>query len=335
MLNYIWVGLLVVAMLFAMGADLGDIGADTYRNGKVISVVVKPEDTTLTKPQAVRFVVDADAYKAHYGKPGELDLPATLRRSGDKLVELSIKTAAGLPAPFDVIAARTKTSDGDIVAKVERSKVLADGTIQLDVKLPPVLIQKIAVMGEAAIDTAKSAVTLALGLIGVLSLWLGLMRVAEKSGLVDLMVKFVRPVLAPLFPGVPREHPAMGMIALNLSANMLGLSNAATPFGIRAMEELQKLNPKKDTASNAMVMLLALNTAGVQLMPSATLVAVMGLQAAVIFFPMLIVTAAAAVVAIIAVFLLQPFFKIEAAGPEPVLADGSKGAVRPLPDDPA
>jgi spore maturation protein A len=319
MLNYIWVGLLVVAMLFAMGADLGDITGDRYRNGKVVGVTVTPADVAVGTPQAVRFVLSPADYKAHYGVDGAVDAPAVLARSGEKL-QLSIKPAGPMPAPFDVVLARTKTDAGEIVGEVRSMTPDGVGALRLEVVLPSVLIVKLAGVGEAAIETAKTAVTLALGLIGVLSLWLGLMRIAEKSGLVELMVGVVRPVLAPLFPGVPRNHPAMGMIALNLSANMLGLSNAATPFGIRAMEELQKLNPKKDTATNAMVMLLALNTAGVQLMPSATLLAVMGLQAAVIYFPMLLVTALCAVVAIVAVFALQPFFKVE----EPLLTEPLK-----------
>lgn len=311
MLNYIWVGLLVVAMLFAMGADLGDITTDRYRNNKPVKVVVRPGDLQVKTPQAVTFALTEEAFEKHFGTKGKVELPAVLSRSGERM-QLVIKPGGVLPAPFDVVAARTKTGDGEVVAEVRGApRDMGDGALELEVVLPAVLIVKLADVGGQAIETAKAAVTLALGLIGGLSLWLGLMRIAEKAGLVDVMVKVVRPVLAPLFPGVPKGHPAMGMISLNLSANMLGLANAATPFGIRAMEELQKLNPRKDTASNAMVMLLALNTAGVQLMPSATLLAVMGLQAAVIFFPMLLVTALCAVVAVIAVFSLQPWFKVE------------------------
>ena len=115
-------------------------------------------------------------------------------------------------------------------------------------------------------------------------------RIAEKAGLINLLVIVTGPLLRPLFPGIPRGHPAMGLVTLNLTANMLGLGNAATPFGIKAMEELQKLNKTTDTATNAMVMLLAMNTAGVQLLPPMMLYAVLGLRASELYIPILIVT---------------------------------------------
>jgi len=152
----------------------------------------------------------------------------------------------------------------------------------------------------AAVDFAGTAVTLAIGLVGVLALWMGMVRIAEKAGLIHLVVKAVQPFLRLLFPQVPRDHPALGMIALNLSANMLGLGNAATPLGLKAMEELQKLNPTDDTATDPMVMLLALNTAGVQIVPPAMLVAIMGIQANQLFFPILLVTSCCAVIAVAA-----------------------------------
>ncbi|MCS7032644.1 MAG: nucleoside recognition protein, partial [Phycisphaerae bacterium] len=168
----------------------------------------------------------------------------------------------------------------------------------------PVRFVKLKAITAAAFEFSKTAVTIALGFIGVFALWMGLMKIAEASGLVAIFVLLVQPFLRFLFPGVPRGHPAMGLIALNLSANMLGLGNAATPMGIKAMEELQTLNPDKDTATDAMVMLLAMNTAGVQLLPSATLVAVMGFSSMAVFVPILIVTGVSLVVAIVAARLL-------------------------------
>ncbi|HRK74530.1 MAG TPA: nucleoside recognition domain-containing protein, partial [Rhodothermales bacterium] len=127
-------------------------------------------------------------------------------------------------------------------------------------------------------------------LIGVMALWLGLMQIAGKVGLIEGLVKLVGPIFRPLFPGVPKDHPAMGMIILNMAANMLGLGNAATPMGIKAMHELQKLNPSEDTATNDMVMFLALNTSSVQVVPPATLVALMGLAVNELFFTILFAT---------------------------------------------
>lgn len=124
---------------------------------------------------------------------------------------------------------------------------------------------------NAAIESAKSAVELALGLIGVMALWLGIMKIAEDSGLIKLISKALKPIMIFLFPDVPETHPAMGAMIMNISANILGLGNAATPFGLKAMEELQKLNKYKDTATNAMVTFLAINTSSVTLIPATTI----------------------------------------------------------------
>jgi len=118
------------------------------------------------------------------------------------------------------------------------------------------------------IDSAKSSVTLALGLIGVMALFLGLMKIAEAGGLLKIIARLVRPLMTRLFPDVPAEHPAMGAMIMNISANVLGLGNAATPFGIRAMQELDKLNTQKGTATNAMCLFLAINTSSVTLLPT-------------------------------------------------------------------
>ncbi len=121
---------------------------------------------------------------------------------------------------------------------------------------------------EGMMASAKSAVELALGLIGVMAFFLGLMKVAEAGGLLKMIARLVRPIMVRLFPDVPADHPAMGAMILNISANALGLGNAATPFGIRAMQELDKLNPQKGTATNAMVLFLAINTSSVTLLPT-------------------------------------------------------------------
>ncbi len=127
---------------------------------------------------------------------------------------------------------------------------------------------------EGAIEMAKTAVTLAIGLVGIMALWLGIMRLAERSGLVSLLARGLRPVLTRLFPDVPPDHPAMGAMVLNTAANMLGLANASTPLGLRAMAHLEKLNPHPGIATNAMCTFLAINTSSVQLIP-ATAIAVL------------------------------------------------------------
>ena len=115
---------------------------------------------------------------------------------------------------------------------------------------------------NSTFETAKTGFEISLGLTGVLSLWLGIMKIGEKGGLIQAMARLLSPVLTRLFPEIPRNHPVFGNIFMNIAANMLGLDNAATPLGLRAMEQLQDLNPKKDTATNPMIMFLVLNTSG-------------------------------------------------------------------------
>ncbi|MCF6192776.1 MAG: hypothetical protein L3J46_00390 [Kangiellaceae bacterium] len=154
---------------------------------------------------------------------------------------------------------------------------------------------------EAAINMSKVAVEISIGLIGIMALWLGIMKIAEKSGLITIIAKVVKPITVRLFPDVPPDHPAMGSIVLNMSANILGLGNAATPLGLKAMEQLQELNDKKDTATNAMVMFLAINTSSVQLIIPATVIALMGATASQIFLTTILATLCSTIAAVIAV----------------------------------
>ncbi|MBT3299998.1 MAG: nucleoside recognition protein [Candidatus Marinimicrobia bacterium] len=158
---------------------------------------------------------------------------------------------------------------------------------------------------EAAIDMAKVAVNLAIGLIGIMALWLGIMKIAEESGLIRIIARGLRPITIRLFPDVPPDHPAIGSIVLNMSANILGLGNAATPLGLKAMEELQELNPSKETATNAMAMFLALNTSSVQLILPATVVALMGSFSSQLFITTLVATSMSTIAAVVAVKFLE------------------------------
>jgi len=174
---------------------------------------------------------------------------------------------------------------------------------------------RIDAVTEAAISMARVAVEISIGLVGIMALWLGIMKIAEASGLIQIIARGLRPIMTRLFPDVPADHPAMGSIVLNMSANMLGLGNAATPLGLKAMEELQELNPQKDTATNAMVMFLAINTSSVQLIVPATVVALMGVAVSQIFITTILATLASTVTAIIMVRLLEKMkrFSVENA----------------------
>ena len=158
---------------------------------------------------------------------------------------------------------------------------------------------------EAAISMAKTAVEIAISLIGIMALWLGIMKIAEESGLISIIARALRPITIRLFPDVPKDHPAIGSIVLNMAANILGLGNAATPLGLKAMEELQELNPKKDTATNAMCTFLAINTSSVQIILPATVVALMGAESNQIFITTILATGLSTVAAVISVRALE------------------------------
>lgn len=135
------------------------------------------------------------------------------------------------------------------------------------------LTGRMEAINAAAFEGAKTGVTVCLGLLSVLAFWMGIMKIAEKSGLLELLARVLSPIIQVLFPDVPKGHPAMGYILSNMSANLLGLGNAATPMGLKAMEELQKLNPDKQNASAAMCTLLAINTASITIIPT-TMIAI-------------------------------------------------------------
>ncbi len=161
---------------------------------------------------------------------------------------------------------------------------------------------------NATFDSAKTGFTLSLGLTGVMTLWLGLMRVGEKGGVINLLSRVISPLFSKLFPEIPKNHPVNGSIIMNLAANMLGLDNAATPLGLKAMTQLQELNLKKERASNAMIMFLVLNTSGLTIIPISVMVYRAELGAANptdVFLPILLVTFISTLAGIIAVSIYQ------------------------------
>jgi spore maturation protein A len=178
---------------------------------------------------------------------------------------------------------------------------------------------KIENVTKSAIDAASDSVRVAIGLIGAMALWLGIMKIAEDSGLMSLAAKAIAPILKKLFPDVPSDHPAMASMTMNIAANMLGLNNAATPLGIKAMEDLEKLNTQPGTASNAMCTFLTINTAGLQLVP-ATMIGIMASagskEPTAIIGTTIAATCAALIVGVSTVKLLEklPIFSLSRDG---------------------
>ena len=177
------------------------------------------------------------------------------------------------------------------------------------------VVEPMDILSRAMIDSAGAAVELAIGLVGVMALFLGLMKVAEAGGMLTILAKLIRPLMVRLFPEVPADHPAMGAMILNLAANALGLGNAATPFGIRAMQELDRLNPLKGTATNAMALFMAINTSSVTLLPTGVIAlraAAGSADPAAILPTTLFATIGSTTIAILAAKLYQRFSPFKA-----------------------
>jgi spore maturation protein A len=321
MLNWIWAGLIISSLLFAIGNDAGDIRHDRYRNGDALAVSLAFPDgyDASAHRVAVEIRIDPGEYGRFYGTT---ERPAAsyggyLLQTRDG-VQLRFEAGSALPEPLGTIAGVSKSRAEELQGRLTGFRAPVTGAAAVanaGVVFEPVRFVKLNAIAAAALSFAETAAELALGLVGVLALFLGMLKIAEEAGVIQSLVKVVRPVLRPLFPDVPADHPALGMIALNLTANVFGLGNAATPFGLKAMEELQKLNPVKDTATNPMVMLLAINTASVQLMPPVLLLALMGLQINQLVFPIISTTVFSLIVAVVAAKLYGRLPRIRASDP--------------------
>jgi spore maturation protein A len=320
MLNYIWGGLIISSLLFALFHDGGDILHDRYRNDEPLPVLLEFPDGYDPAARRVPVVIriERQIYSAFYDTgtaPAESYEGYLLQTAEGR--QLRFAADAALPEPLSTIGEHSASRDDELQGRlVGFTQVSPDLTAEVGVIFEPVRFVKLNAISAASLSFAGTAAEIALGLIGVLALFLGLMKIAEEAGVIQALVRVVRPVLRPLFPEIPPDHPALGMIALNLTANIFGLGNAATPFGIRAMEELQKLNPSDDTATNPMVMLLAMNTASVQLVPPVLLLALMGLQINQLIFAIIITTGLSLAIAIAATKLYGRLPGFRASDPE-------------------
>jgi spore maturation protein A len=324
MLNYIWAGLIVASLVFALYYDATDLARDAYANGRPLPVEVRFPDgyDPEARRQDVEVAIEAGAFERHYALDAGADRPdsagyaGTLVRTREGL-QLRFDAEASLPEPLATVATHTNPRDGVLQGATPSLVAIPAGTagVRTNVSFEPVRFVKMQAISAAALEFAETAASLALSLIGVLALFLGMLKIAEQAGVIRALGRVVEPLLRPLFPDIPRGHPAYSHIVLNLSANVFGLGNAATPLGIKAMEELQTLNPRKDTATNAMVMLLAMNTASVQLVPPVLLVALMGLQVNELLVPIILVTGLSLALAIVYAKLFARLAKYRATDP--------------------
>jgi len=213
-------------------------------------------------------------------------------KKGDSVQVKEMSVAAAEPALLKALDTSQRVQQGDLIYKKEGEKIT---TVKLQV-------------ANGIIDTCWDAVEICLKLIGILALFIGFMNIAEKAGGIRLLSRIVGPFFSKLFPGVPKGHPAMGHMIMNYSANLLGLDNAATPFGLKAMESLQELNPSKDTASDAQIMFLCLHAAGLNIIPI-SVIAIRASQHASnptdVFIPCMIVTFVGTITAMLVVSFKQ------------------------------
>lgn len=270
--------MILSSIIFAIGSDISDEINNKYSNhiAYQLSFIISSDDKKATVKVLNRTVIS----------------PRKLFDSDDIVIPIN----ETMPSLWRKIAKNQSSSN----KKELRAKVVSIDlkNKSIELTLPEVHWVKSRAVIHAAFDMAEFAIKLAIGLAGIMALWLGLMRIAEKSGLILYFVRLMYPALHWLFPNIDKQHPVLGSISLNMTANILGLGNAATPMGIKAMQQLQELNKTKDRASDEMCMFLAINTSSVQLLPPVTLIAIMGTSVSELIIPIILATSASTVAAV-------------------------------------
>lgn len=276
MLNYIWIGLLFLGIGAAVTTDIINKSDNRYKSGVPYNATIifdKPLSQNSGKTKGT-IQSDKEYFNIFFNAAikDRIALPITIfnKPEANKEFSFSIITDSNSPEILKEIASSSGDKK-DIIGKIKFFNSVNDSSAQAQLFFEEVSFLKIKDVTNAALDYAGTAVNIALGLIGIMALWLGIMKIAETAGLITIIGNWLKPITKRLFPEVPSDHPAMGSMIMNISANMLGLGNAATPFGLKAMEELDKLNPNKGTATNSMVTFLAINTAGMTLIPASAI----------------------------------------------------------------
>ncbi len=273
MLNYVWLALLFLGIGAAVTTDLIDQSQNKFRNNEPLPVIInfnEPFFSSTQKTYSATLLVNKSVFNNFYNEKisSDIEIPVSITTYGNKNAStIYFKVGNDDPKIWQTMAAASGNKD-DLTGKIKLDSIITPSEAKAEIMLEDISFVKIKDVTNAALDYAGTAVTISLGLIGIMALWLGVMKVAEEAGLIAIIARLLKPITKRLFPDVPPDHPAMGSMIMNMSANILGLGNAATPFGLKAMEELDALNPNKGTATNAMCTFLAINTAGMTLIPA-------------------------------------------------------------------
>ncbi len=339
MINKVWFWLAIIGLLTALSIDLYDI---TFVKKTFATKSYSTKDFILFKEKkSLDFIyfVSGEKYIKTINFPANCTVEKFAEILNHQFSNLSVKLEKlkfpnlktnnyfkGIKNAFleqlkgdekEGYVVRFYAKNGKVLSKISLKKPLDELKIKkrnLVYNTPFEPFSHLKRVTQKVVDYSKIAVNLAIGLIGIMALWLGLMKIAEEAGAIQFLAKKMAPIMKIIFPDVPPESPAMGAMLMNISANILGLGNAATPLGLKAMEELQKLNKNKKVASNAMCTFLVINTSGFALIPAT----VIGIRTAAgsndpfgIILPVMIASGTATIVGLIAVKILQRFFPYE------------------------
>jgi spore maturation protein SpmA/spore maturation protein SpmB len=270
LLNYVWLSLLFLGLASALFIDISDLAQNKYKNDVPLSVTIKTIGENNKNSFDCEIQIPEQKFNNFFSSDvsNDVSIDAVGSFTEDKkAIQLYIKTNSNTPEEL-IKVAEASGKDDDILARANIITVKDSLSYTSKLYFEKISFLSMKKVTNDSIGIAGTAVEIALGLIGIMAMWLGVMKVAEQAGLIKIIASWLRPVTKRLFPEVPPDHPAVGSMVMNISANMLGLGNAATPFGLKAMEELESLNPNKGTATNSMVTFLAINTAGMTIIPA-------------------------------------------------------------------
>lgn len=269
MLNYVWFALILLGFVSASYIDINDIATNRFRNNQELNCIVEFDRTPLQKSN-LKLTVTANDFSKFYNNEITDDLIVNGKVNAElsnNNFNITIPSSKSFPKIWQEIASASG-KENSINGKLKLVNQIGESSFSAIIIISDIEFITFKKITNESIKIAGVAVEIALGLIGIMAMWLGVMKVAEQAGLIKKIASFIQPLTKRIFPEVPPDHPAIGSMVMNISANMLGLGNAATPFGLKAMEELDSLNPNKGTATNSMITFLAINTAGLTLIPA-------------------------------------------------------------------